>query len=272
MWVAWKRKYKRWQVVVGCLLVFAGFNMSCADDSDKPQEKAVTEDADYEATSGVRVATAPNDYSDTPNAIRPECPVAGCDPRKQDRAAGTCSLKEDATVCLTSMGDTPEGQACTTPSECEPDLACFKTKQGNRCQRICCPGNDDPCADNQKCGGSGQLVEGSETLAWGFCTSMVEGCEVFNAQESCELGEACYITSAQGDTACLRQGTASEGETCAYEGNAVQNVCASGMVCVAGMTCQNLCQLGDDVDHGCNDKSNACVAVSFAPEHIGLCM
>ncbi len=254
----------------GVSLALAVGALACHQDvSGKTQDSAA--DAGSDMQFGARVRVASDEDGMPENAIRGVCEVDECDPRLQDCETGTCTLVNDSTACIPASGTVAEGQACASSSECDMGLACFQTNQGARCQRICCSGDDSLCLEDQKCGGSGVLFERSTPLAWGFCTPVVKDCDVFGAGEACELGEACYITAVDGSTECLRAGQAQAGETCGYHGQAIQNLCAPEMVCLAGMTCERLCELGDESEHPCAPNQGVCSIVSFAPENVGVC-
>ncbi|MCB9707934.1 MAG: hypothetical protein H6714_04005 [Myxococcales bacterium] len=229
-------------------------------------------DAGLAMEAGARIRVASYGAGMPENAVRGVCEINECEPRLQDCQTGTCTLVNDRTACIPAEGTIAEGQACASSSECDSGLACFQTNQGARCQRICCPGDESLCLENQKCGGSGVLFESSTALAWGFCTPVVTGCDVFGTDETCELGEACYITAADGSTECLRAGHALAGETCGYNGKAIQNLCAPGLICLAGMACERLCELSDDSEYSCAPHQGVCSIVGFAPENVGVCM
>lgn len=254
-----------------CVLLAVGLG-SCGDDGSEEALDTVDTDAGPENLSGARVGTASWDGSNLGDAEPIVCPTEACDPDSQDCAEGTCTLKDDATVCVPATGTVQEGQSCSGSAQCDVGLACFQTSAGNRCQRICCPGDDSFCAEDEKCGGSGQLVEGSAQLAWGYCTPVRQDCDVFDYQATCELGEACYVVSPEGDTACLRAGTATVGDSCGYKGQAIQNVCAPTLVCLAGKTCQRLCGLEVDTEHTCGPEEGDCVLSGFTPQDVGLCL
>lgn len=259
----------RWVGV--CILLAAGV-VGCEDDNSDESLDAPNADAGPENLSGARVGTASWNGSDLDDIPPTVCPTDECDPDSQNCANGTCTLRDDATVCLPALGTVQEGQSCTGSAQCDVGLACFETSTGNRCQRICCPGDDSFCAEEEKCGGSGQLLEGTETLTWGYCTPVRRECDVFDYEATCELGEACYVVSAQGETACLRAGAAQVGDSCGYKGEAIQNTCAPTMVCLAGKTCQRLCGLADESEHTCDADEGECVLTGFTPQNVGLCL
>jgi hypothetical protein len=184
-----------------------------------------------------------------------------CDPRASDCTQGTCALVADRASCQVSAGSVAEGGACMYTTECAPGLACFEAEAGGVCGRVCCPG-DTTCGDEMRCGGSGILVDGTETT-WGACTEP-RSCDVLDPS-TCAEREGCYIVDSQAATECLVSGTAGAGEPCM-----AQQDCQAGFFCggITATRCVRICRIGGD---DCPASEGRCIGQVHTPEGSGLC-
>ncbi|QQR91632.1 MAG: hypothetical protein IPJ88_07915 [Myxococcales bacterium] len=259
---------------VALLGVLIAILSSCGSDSDSSGDSntgpADKTDAGVGAT--VDIDSFQTDSGVVNGVGFAACENTQCDPSLQDCANGDCVLSLGIAVCMDATpGIKSVGQACTDTSECEVGLACFDTKGGKFCERLCCPGYDS-CDANEVCGGSVLLADSAEQSSWGYCKSAVFGCDLFDYSNVCEQGEACYITSADGDTQCLREGRADVGETCSSDGLSVQNLCKPGLVCLSSQRCAQLCSLENGGSApSCSVDTERCVATRFTPEGVGIC-
>ncbi|MCA9605508.1 MAG: hypothetical protein KC619_07925 [Myxococcales bacterium] len=202
------------------------------------------------------------------DAGEPLCDTAACDPREPGMgcASEDCLLWGTAPTCGDgTMGRLGAGMPCTAVGQCAPGLACFQDGSAGVCGRVCCPTDGAACAVGSRCGGSGVLVDGTDTL-WGQCLS-VRSCDLLRA-DSCEAREGCYLIDATMMTECRIAGAAGAGEACE-----VQEDCRAGFFCggvLGARRCVRICDLRAD---DCPTAEGRCVAQSHtvAFENVGLC-
>lgn len=206
------------------------------------------------------------DSGPTPvDAGAPLCEALVCDPRSADGCAdGSCVLWGVAASCELEAGGLGPGAACGRVGECAPGLACFLSDAAGVCGRICCPGDGIACLDGTSCGGSGVLIDGSET-SWGRCLLRRE-CDLNRPTETCEPREGCYIVDASGTTECRVAGSGGSAAPCV-----VQEDCQAGFFCSnvpASPLCVRICRIGED---DCRPEEGRCVAQAHTPSGTGLC-
>ena len=143
------------------------------------------------------------------------------------------------------------------------DMHVLQMEINQRANRFCCP-HAPRCANpNEHCGGSGRLVDGSET-EYGQCVAP-QDCRILGTNE-CGEREACYIVDAEGKTDCRRVGSQEVGESC----NKL-NDCLPGLACTGlfERTCARICELGND--SSCPSSEGTCIEYAQSPENTGLC-
>jgi hypothetical protein len=202
----------------------------------------------------------------TADSAVPSC-TGDCDPREGAACgdAGVCALSGEAPVC-TVVGTKAAGASCEAVDDCLPGLGCFMRAGGGVCAAVCCPG-EATCPTDERCTGSGILVDGTET-EWWSCVG-TRTCDVLQPMDACERGEGCYIVSPEGDTDCLRAGAGEAGADCVD-----QNDCAAGYFCagVTGGTCARICEIGASTGpRACPDGEGNCQAYPYSPEGTGVC-
>lgn len=192
------------------------------------------------------------------------CEAVSCDPTSPDGCAvgESCVLHGALSSCEASAGSFGPGSPCVYVADCAPGLACFETRGGGICGRICCPG-DDTCVEGASCGGSGILVDGTET-SWGRCLPPRD-CDVLRPEDDCEPREGCYIVDSAGNTECRVAGTGEAGAACS-----VQQDCSAGFFCggIGATHCVRICRLDGAP---CPDDEGRCVAQAHSPAGTGLC-
>lgn len=203
----------------------------------------------------------------TPDAGLATCDVSVCDPAVEESCpAGACVLWGAEPNCADMMpGTTGPGMPCADTTECGPGLACFEEAGAGVCARVCCPGDAMACAVGSRCGGSGVLVDGTET-GWGRCLAL-RSCDVLRP-DACEPREGCYLIEAgtRTQTECRVAGVAGAGELCVE-----QQECADGFFCggVGSTTrCVRFCDVAAD---RCPTEEGRCVAGAHLPDGVGLC-
>ncbi|HJL17477.1 MAG TPA: hypothetical protein RMH99_17540 [Sandaracinaceae bacterium LLY-WYZ-13_1] len=195
----------------------------------------------------------------------PLCVIGVCDPRSADGCTeGSCVLWGADATCEPEAGAGGPGSTCEAVGDCAAGLACFRRPGGGVCGRICCPDDGSACIDGAICGGSGVLVDGSET-SWGRCLPR-RTCDLLEPAEACEAREGCYIVDAGGTTECRVAGSGGSGEACE-----MQEDCRAGFFCGgigAAKRCVRICRIGAE---DCPTEEGRCVAQAHTPEGIGLC-
>jgi hypothetical protein len=188
----------------------------------------------------------------------------GCDPRSPDGcpSEGRCVLVSATSSCEPTAGSLGPDDSCMYATDCAPGLACFDTPSGGRCGRICCPG-DETCVDGATCGGSGVLIDGTETH-WGRCLAP-RRCDVLSPSDTCEMREGCYIVDSGGNTECRVAGTGQADSPCA-----VQEDCESGFFCggIGATRCVRICRIDAE---DCPDDEGRCIAQAHSPAGTGFC-
>lgn len=244
---------------------------ACGTDTGEPDAQ-VADGGDEDATlsdSAVRLDAIGADSA--ADSMIEAGPPPACDRTVCDPVAGECSgdrrciLSGGAVRCTSEPGDKEAGARCESVDECAPGLACFRTLEGGRCARVCCASDDAACDSGETCGGSNELVDGSQTN-FGRCLAH-RNCDVLDAFRRCESGEGCYIVSPEGETQCLRGGGATTGERCE-----AQEDCAPSYFCagLAARTCVRICAIKND-SLPCPVDEGACVAYAHSPAGTGLC-
>lgn len=213
-------------------------------------------------------ATAANPADAGGPAYRPTCPAPFCDPRLGGQCpGGTCALRGEVPTCG-EPGLSLEGERCEHADACAPGLSCVLALGAGVCRRLCCPGpasepaEPSSCPAGTRCGGSGQLVDGT-TTEWGSCEP-IRRCELFGMLQGCELREACYIVDADGHTECRIAGTAQAGEACRRPED-----CGPKLFCgLLTQRCVPICQL----DQNNCEPGARCIAQAHSPRGTGFCM
>jgi hypothetical protein len=194
------------------------------------------------------------------------CVATECDPRSPDGCSeGRCVLWSDAASCELDAGALGPGAECTELGQCAPGLACFRQDGVGVCGRICCPSDGSTCAEDARCGGSGALVDGTET-SWGRCLPP-RACDLLDPSSACEEREGCYIVDATGTTECRVAGRGDVGASCEEPED-----CKAGFFC-GGLSpvrrCVRICRIGED---DCPEAEGRCVDPgSHTPEGVGVC-
>ncbi|MFW5875100.1 MAG: hypothetical protein ACOCXM_00045 [Myxococcota bacterium] len=200
-------------------------------------------------------------------AIVPACSTPEpCDPIALTGCTDveTCVLAATEPACLAQAGPGPQGEACTSTTDCAEGLACFATRSGTgACRRLCC-GDAATCEVDERCG-AGVLVDGSP-VSWGRCAPSQEECAPLDPLETCDPGEACYVVTAGGDTGCRPPGAGDAGDPCRE-----QNDCLPGFACrgLSDATCKRICDTTEESP--CPTGEGACEHPSGWPENTGLC-
>lgn len=198
------------------------------------------------------------------------CPSLMCDPRSPRPCSATpssaCLLKNDGPVCVSTVGHGREGDSCVLDGDCGSSLACFATRTGGRCARVCCAQDAFSCgAPPARCEAPSTLV-GSGTSMWGRCVPAPRPCDVL-AQDMCDPGEGCYIVSGIGETDCRPVGHIALGETCVNN-----NDCATELVCtgVGTKKCAQICDMA--VSTSCDSlPGTVCRTYAYSPAGTGVC-
>lgn len=254
---------------LAALLVAALLTVAC-DGEPQPEDAEIGRDAQVSDSGGLLDAgPSADDGGQLADAGLPDaaplCQWDLCDPRAASGCtSGQCVLWSEETTCEDEPGMLGRDVDCTEVGQCAPGLACFRVEGVGRCGRICCPGDGDACMEGESCGGSGILVDGTETR-WGRCLD-VRDCDVHAPETECEDREGCYIIDLDGTTECRVAGTAEGSDPCE-----VQEDCAAGFFC-GGLTglkrCVRICRLGMD---DCRGLGEGCVAQAHTPPGSGLC-
>ena len=203
------------------------------------------------------------------DAGAPLCDRRACDPRAAASSciAGPCALWSTSPTCeATTPGTLTVGMPCADVQACGDGLACFLDEAGGTglCGRICCPTDGAACAVGSSCGGSGVLVDGTETR-WGRCLA-IRSCNVLRPGEVCEPREGCYLIDGSRMTECRVAGAGGAGDGCE-----AQEDCQAGFFCggiAAARRCVRLCSVVDDT---CPATEGRCIAQSHTPDGVGLC-
>ncbi len=204
--------------------------------------------------------------SGTPSA----CYSPMCDPRSSNQCSPTmssaCLLEDDGPICEAMVGRGRQGDACVLDGDCSSTLACFASRAGGRCERVCCAGDAFACGTaSLRCDAPSMLVGGG-TSTWGRCVPVSRPCDVLT-QDTCDPGEACYVVSGTGDTDCRPQGAAAVGESCVRA-----NDCAPELVCtgVGVKKCAQICDLA--VSTSCAAlPGTMCRSYAYSPPGTGVC-
>ena len=170
-------------------------------------------------------------------------------------------ITQVAGICVTAIGDAPEGEACGDGiAECAAGLECITEDDGAFCRAFCDPqGTEAPAA----CGGGYvclqlPLEDASENIVgftpFGYC---LPSCDTWISQEKsgCAEGEYCapYLYNSDGGVCQVDDGLAGEGQPCGD--GTPETTCQAGLMCVgtaSGPECSLLCdpeaEPGDDGD------------------------
>jgi hypothetical protein len=244
--------------------------VGCGDEAPPPPTDSGVADTTVIVDGGRADTGFPSDAStdaSVPDALPPTC-SGDCDPRLAEACddAGVCTLSASAPVCETTVGTKAEGASCELVTDCLPGFACFARRGGGVCARVCCPADGSSCGE-ERCTGSGSLVDGTET-EWWSCVGP-RTCDVLDASDDCEAGEGCYIVTPAGETDCLRAGEGEGGSDCVN-----QNDCTAGYFCagVTGGTCSRICEIGATSGEGsCRPGEGNCQAYPYSPAGSGVC-
>lgn len=250
----------RWALLV-CWLC------ACAQDSNTGTSEP--RGASQDGGSGTAVSFTSQDSvqvegktSVSPSSVA-ECRSATCDPISSagctlGSGVGVCRLGQDEPVCTLPSTETPKsaGQACNTADECVAGHDCIAlTSHTKVCTPLCCVYQSE-CA-------TGSLCVSSASQPWGHCAAESVCDPVANI--GCGGTSSCYLISENVKTACLATGSLGEAASCHSA-----NACAPGLACVgvSQKTCRTLCKLGS----ACNVPGAACVAQSYTPAGMGICV
>lgn len=256
----------RLALLILAFALFAGCGDGTADpDASVPRDALVEEGGLLDANGPALDAALATDGGPSGDGGASLCTWTDCDPRTADGCDGTsCVLWGEAATCEAEPGALGRDAPCTRVGECAPGLACFLVNGSGQCGRICCPDDGSACVDGATCGGSGRLVDGTET-SWGRCLAR-RSCDVHDPSGVCEDREGCYIVSPTGGTECRIAGTATAGEACT-----AQEDCEAGFFCGGvGVTkrCVQICRLDSPGDCA---EGESCVAQVHTPTGSGLC-
>jgi len=253
-------------------VILAASALACGDGGPPPPpvDSGVTDSTTIVDGGDMDTSPMADSGSDSmgPDATLPTC-SGDCDPRGMAECgadAGVCALAAATPSCEMTVGTKAAGASCEVATDCLPGLACFAHRGGGVCAEVCCP-TDGACGDDQRCTGTGILVDGIETDWWSCVGTRV--CDVLDPADMCERGEGCYIVSPEGDTDCLRGGAGESGAACVE-----QNDCAAGYHCggVTDLTCARICEIGATSGEGaCPPTEGNCQAYPYSPDGSGVC-
>lgn len=247
--------------------------LSCAlalvacDDGPHLSDGSIERDGAISDAGGLLDGGQPADGAAT-DAGEPDagwiCDISACDPRDETSCdTGLCALWTGEPTCEDAHdGVLAPGAVCAYAEDCAAGLACFMTLTGGVCARPCCLGDEVGCAVGSRCGGSGRLVDRTET-SWGRCLSL-RSCELL--RPVCEEREGCYLLDGSGMTECRIAGTSGAGERCS-----VQEECQAGFFCgglASQKMCIRLCAVAADT---CPVAEGRCVQQAHTPVGVGLC-
>lgn len=187
-----------------------------------------------------------------------------CDPRGQRCGDGLCVLTAAEPVCSLGAGLGGLGDACEVTTECSAGLACFRRREGGVCGRICCPWGGETCGEDEHCGGTGVLVDGSVTR-YRECLAP-RACDLLRDDNTpCFPGESCFLVGER-ETDCRVPGEVPVGGACERPED-----CQMGTTCVGlfESTCVRVCSLLRE--GSCPASEGRCVAYAQSPPDTGLC-
>lgn len=242
--------------------------VACGDDDVAPADAGrdrdgtvIVDDAFVPDAAASDAASDAGRADAAADAAPAACPGA-CRADMGRCAVGVCVLTAAEPMCATVGGMMPLDSPCETTDQCVAGLACFRDREGGVCRRICCPEEPSSCGVEERCGGTGILVDGTAT-SYGECWPP-RPCTLFLA-DMCLAGESCFLLDA-GETDCRVAGTAIVGESCAEA-----NDCEAGLSCVGafGRTCARVCRLA--ASDGCPADEGVCRAYADSPEGTGIC-
>ncbi len=194
------------------------------------------------------------------------CDVSVCDPASPTSCgAGSCKLLAETPSCEMPGGKAVD-ESCDANDDCGPGLGCFRRGDSGVCATVCCAEGTNTCVgEGERCGGSGILVDGTQTQ-WRACIKRRD-CDVLDAAAMCDDGEGCYVVSSAGLTDCLPEGVVAVGEPCA-----VRNDCEPGALCLglADRTCRRVCELSDGI-FACPEDEGTCEQYAYSPAGTGVC-
>ena len=187
-------------------------------------------------------------------------PTVGCNPFKDECAAGeTCVYKNNSTRCE-APGSLQEGAICHNASDsCVEGFQCLV-----RCMSICSLGDDDPkCTDVCP---NDEVIDVNVENEIGICLADTpqKMCEIFE-QTGCPSGQSCYPT--RSGFACYDTGEIEPGGNCQFT-----NDCVGGYLCINN-ACQELCHNHEFPlpGYGCNEKCESSGVLSPAEWEVGFC-
>lgn len=237
-------------------------------DASMPDVQVVLDASDFVPDSGDVGPAVDSSYpSDAMADVAPEMCPGMCRPDEgRCRDLGACVLWSDVPACVPVGGSLASGSPCEETDQCMAGLACFLgadgAGSGGVCARVCCRADPVSCQDDDVCGGSGMLVDGTATM-FGQCGPS-RSCSLLNLT-SCGDGEGCYLIG-EGETECRPAGTVNVGEAC--EG---PSDCAPGLGCVGAFDkqCARNCRIG--APDACPPGEGECRAAANSPDGAGLC-
>jgi hypothetical protein len=245
-------------------LLFVG----CSGESSKSSTPPVTDGGVVLDGGGV--------IPDPPDGAA-ACQSAICNYQTQDCANGaTCIPVEQPPAtgpwppgCF-APGTKAAGESCSTWTECVLGHFCVGISSSGPgvCRKLCCGGDWSACPPSESCyrpvqlvrPGSGEIVESDA-----YVCAPADSCDPLNPSDCAALNETCQIVDPIGHAACLPEGTAGPGESCATEN------CQGGSICT-GQKCRRLCKAAaGGGEPSCPPSEGVCIHFAHDPAGVGEC-
>ena len=223
----------------------AGNDASVADVESDAQGEAEADGGSMGASFGPQ--DTPQGGDDPPGDQPPHSPT-------QSPALAcqvTLNTVGDRVATCVPGGDGTDGSPCVKSSDCAAGFACVGDANTGVCRTYCCL-DAEACAKGTYCAvkpsREGLYEDPNAKFLLPVCTPANPDCELLadvGGNNGCDTGLMCAIVRADGTTACVKPGTALEGEPCAVAEPGV-SPCAEGFVCSkATNVCLALCAIND---------------------------
>lgn len=253
--------------VRGCFLVFVMGALGCsAEPSSNPKPK----------TDGGVVLDGGGQIPDPPDGAA-ACQTGSCNYQTQDCAGGMTCVPTDnppptgpwPPSCV-PPGTKAAGETCATWTDCVHGHFCvgISSSSAGVCRKLCCGGDWSACPPSESCFRPLQLARpgsGEVVAANAYVCAPADSCDPLNPSNCAAIGETCQIVDPIGHAACLPEGTAGLGESCASAS------CKGGTICVGGK-CKRLCKAAEGGgEPSCPPSEGVCVHYARDPAGVGEC-
>jgi hypothetical protein len=244
------------------------FVVGCSSDEKESKNGPQPNDAGVILDGGGTIPDPPDGAA--------ACQSGECNYQTQDCASGMSCIPTATPPatgawppsCVTA-GTKAAGQSCAAWAECAAGHFCvgIGASSPGICRKLCCGGDWSACPEGESCyrplelarPGSGEVVSANAYV----CAPAT--CDPLTPSSCATAGETCQIVDPVGHSACLPEGSAKIGESCATA------TCEGGSICAASK-CRRLCKAVEGGgEPSCPAGEGVCVHFARDPAGVGEC-